>query len=332
VSGVSGIDLNLLTALGALLEERNLTRAGARLSLSQPTMSGALARLRRHYKDDLLVRSGREYVLTAVAQRLVPDVREALSQVERTFGAVPAEFDPATSRRQFSVAISGQSIVVLSKLLQRVHLEAPRAQLDLRPLTVDALDGERGLLQHDLLIGPRGVLAEGQPEEIFRDRFVYVADPGNPRLRDGRMSRADLAALPHAVARRSHPESDAVARALASLGVIPRVTTTTPGWLPLPFVVAGTNLIAAVPERLARRLSSVAGVAVIEPPFGTIELVEAVWWHPMRAMDPALSWLRGLIRDSVGELGAPGEGGGEGSRRARGWSRDSVGEWGEPAA
>jgi len=305
VSGVSGIDLNLLTALGALLEERNLTRAGARLSLSQPTMSGALARLRRHYKDDLLVRSGREYVLTPVAQRLVPDVRDALSQVERTFGTVPAGFDPATSRRQFSVAISGQSIVVLSRLLQRVHEEAPRAQLDLRPLTADALDGERGLLQHDLLIGPRGLLREGQPEEICRDRFVYVADPANPRLRDGRLSRADLAALPHAVARRSHAENDAVAKALATLGVIPRVVMTTPGWMPLPFVVAGTDLIAAVPERLARRLSSVAGVAVIEPPFGTVELVEAVWWHPMRTMDPALSWLRGLIRGTAVDLAAP---------------------------
>ncbi len=304
MGGVSGIDLNLLTALGALLEERNLTRAGARLSLSQPTMSGALARLRRHYQDDLLVRSGREYVLTPVAQRLLPDVREALSQVERTFGAVPAGFDAATSRRQFSVAISGQSIVVLSRLLQRVYQEAPRAQLDLRPLSADGLDGERVLLQHDLLIGPRGLLAEGQPEEICRDRFVYVADPANPRLRDGRLSRADLAALPHAVVRRSHPESDAVAKALAALGVIPRVAMTTSGWMPLPFVVAGTNLIAAVPERLARKLSSVAGVAVIEPPFGKIELVEAVWWHPMRTMDPALSWLRGLIRGTAAELAA----------------------------
>ena len=235
----------------------------------------------------------------------MPDVRDALSQVERTFGAVPAEFDPATSRRQFSVAISGQSIVVLSRLLQRVHEQAPRAQLDLRPLTADALDGERGLLQYDLLIGPRGILAEGKPEEICRDRVVYVADPGNPRLRDGRLSRDDLAALPHAVARRSHPESDAVARALAALGVIPKVVMTTPGWLPLPFVVAGTDLVAAVPERLARRLSSIAGVAVIEPPFPAIELVEAAWWHPMRTADPALSWLRGLIRDTAGELAAP---------------------------
>ena len=87
MADVSGIDLNLLAVLGALLEERNVTRAGARLSLSQPTISGALARLRQHFGDELLVRSGREYQLTATATRLLPAVREALEQVERTLSA-----------------------------------------------------------------------------------------------------------------------------------------------------------------------------------------------------------------------------------------------------
>ena len=96
MSGLRGTDLNLLVALGALLEERNLTRAGERINMSQPAMSGALARLRRYFDDELLVRDGRKYQLTPLAQRLLPDVREALRQVERTLEARP-EFDPATS-------------------------------------------------------------------------------------------------------------------------------------------------------------------------------------------------------------------------------------------
>jgi DNA-binding transcriptional LysR family regulator len=296
VSGVSGIDLNLLTALGALLQERNLTRAGAKLSLSQPTMSGALARLRRHFDDDLLVREGREYALTPVAQRLLPDVQDALSQVERTFGTVAAEFDPATSRRQFSIGIPAQSILMLSGLLKRVHQAAPHTRLDLRPITAEGIDAERGLLQYDLLIAPQGFLAYGQPEVVYRDRFVLVADPGNPRLRDGRLSLADLAALPRAVTRRLAADADAVAAALALRGVSGNVVLTTTGWLPLAFMVAGTDLVAAIPERLARELSEAAGVTVIEPPFGTIELVEVAWWHPLHATDPALTWLRGLLR------------------------------------
>ena len=95
MAGTAGIDLNLLAVLGALLEHRNVTRAGEKLRLSQPTMSGALARLRQHFGDELLVRSGREYRLTPVASGLLPAVRAALGQVEQTL-SVPAEFDPGT--------------------------------------------------------------------------------------------------------------------------------------------------------------------------------------------------------------------------------------------
>jgi DNA-binding transcriptional LysR family regulator len=299
VAGAAGIDLNLLAVLGALLEHRNVTRAGERLSLSQPTMSGALARLRQHYGDELLVRSGREYQLTPMAEGLLPVVREALGQVEQTLSA-RAEFDPATSLRRFSIAISAQSILALSGLLQRVHELAPGVQLDTWPITTTLLETGHSLLGYDVLIAPEGFRPDGDPEELLRDRIVYVADPANPRLRDGRLTAEDLAALPHAAARL--PQAGLVTGALDRLGVTPRVVATTGGWLPLPFLVAGSDLVAAVPERLARRVSSAAGVTVTEPPFGTIELIEAAWWHPLHTTDPALTWLRGIIRGSLRSL------------------------------
>ena len=120
MAGTSGIDLNLLAVLGALLERRNVTRAGEQLSLSQPTMSGALARLRQHFGDELLMRSGRGYQLTPLAVGLLPDVLEALAQVERTV-QVPVGFDPSTSARRFRIAMSGQSLLALSGRLRRVH-------------------------------------------------------------------------------------------------------------------------------------------------------------------------------------------------------------------
>ena len=297
MSAVSGIDLNLLAVLGALLEERNVTRAGAKLSLSQPTMSGALARLRQHFGDELLVRSGREYRLTPAAARLLPTVREALDQVERTLSA-PPEFDPATSMRRFSIAISGQSLLALSGALRRVRELAPRVRLDTWPITTALMEtNRRGLLGYDLLIAPAGFRPDGEPEVVLRDRLAYVADPANPRLRDGRLTVEDLAALPHAAARL--PQAELAGAALERLGATPNVVLTTGGWLPLPFLIAGTDLVAAIPERFARRVSGAAGVTVTEPPFGTIELVEAAWWHPMRATDPALSWLRTIIREAA---------------------------------
>jgi DNA-binding transcriptional LysR family regulator len=303
VTSAAGIDLNLLAVLGALLEHRNVTRAGERLSLSQPTMSGALARLRQHFGDELLVRSGREYQLTPMAKGLLPDVQEALGQVERTL-CLPAAFDPAASRRRFSIAISAQSVLALSGVLRRVHELAPGVQLDTWPITTTLLETGHGLLGYDVLIGPEGFRADGDPEVLLRDRLVYVADPANPRLRDGRLTAEDLAALPHATARL--PEAGLVTAALDRLGVTPHVVATTGGWLPLPFLIAGTDLVAAVPERLARRVSDAAGVAVTEPPFGTVELVEVAWWHPLHATDPALTWLRGIVLDSLGSLARGG--------------------------
>lgn len=294
-----GIDLNLLAVLGALLEHRNVTRAGERLSLSQPTMSGALARLRQHFGDELLVRSGREYQLTPMASGLLPVVREALGQVERTL-SVPAAFDPATSQRRFSIAISAQSILALSEVLRLVHELAPGVRLDTWPITTTLMETGHNLLGYDVLFGPEGFRADGDPEPLLRDRVVYVADPANPRLRDGRLTAEDLAALPHATARL--PQAALVTAALDRLGVTPRVVATTGGWLPLPFLVAGTDLVAAIPERLARRVSGAAGVTLVEPPFGIIELVEAAWWHPLHATDVALTWLRGIVAEVAAAL------------------------------
>lgn len=301
MASTAGIDLNLLAVLGALLEHRNVTRAGERLSLSQPTMSGALARLRQHFGDELLVRSGREYQLTSMASGLLPAVREALAQVESTL-SLPAEFDPSTSLRRFSMAISSQSILALSGMLHRVHELAPRVGIDTWPASATFPESGHSMLGYDVIIAPEGFHADGEPEVLLRDRIVYVADPANSRLRDGRdrFTAEDLAALPHAALRL--PPGDQVAAALGRLGVTPRVVATTAAWLPLPFLVAGSDLVAAVPELLARRTGAAAGVTIVDPPFGDIELVEAAWWAPVHTADPALAWLRGTIRSSLESL------------------------------
>jgi DNA-binding transcriptional LysR family regulator len=309
VTSVIGIDLNLLAALGALLDERNLTRAGARLSLSQPTVSGALARLRRHFDDELLVRSGREYLLTPKAQALLPVVHEALRQVERTF-AVTGEFDPATSTRQFSIVASSRPVMMPGRLLPRLHELAPGARLELRAISGEFTSGDRGLLQHDLVIAPLGFYQlAGESEVVCQDRFVCVTDPANPRLHEGQLSLEDLAVMPHVATELPHAGADPVRAALERLGITPDIAVTTPGWLQATFAVAGTDMVTLVPERLARRLASAAGVTVTEPPFGTIALTEAAWWHPMYATDPALAWLRGVVREVAAVRTSPGPAG-----------------------
>jgi len=304
---LGGIDLNLLVILQALLEEGNVTRAGVRLGMPQPAVSNALARLRRHYRDELLLRAGNGYDLTPLARSLLPSVQETTRLIGRTFSPGEAGQPPA-GERMFTICLSDYSMTVLGEpLLRRVHDLAPDARIQLRLATREMADGDRGLLGYDLLIGPPRLQSSGQPEVILRDRLVYVADPANPRLRasaDGawRLTVADLAALPHAAARFPDPGSDPTGMALLQRGITPNVVLTTSGWLPLPFLIVGTDLVAAVPERLARRTAAATGVTIVEPPFGTVELVEAAWWHPLHATDLALTWLRGIVADVAASL------------------------------
>ena len=302
-----GIDLNLLLTLRALLEEENVTHAGARLGLSQPSMSIALGRLRRHYKDELLVRDGRNYCLTPLARALLLAVTESIRLVESAFGHTEA-FTPGKCDRVFSLIMSDYAVTVLIEpLLRRVQEEAPLVGLKLSPIPPDMQLNDRGLREHDLLVGPLGFAFPGECEVIFRDRWVCIVDPAHPRLRDGWLSLEDIGALPHAVASFGHTVLNPAERVLEELGVRRRVQVRVVGWLPLPFVVPGTDMVAIVPERLARRAESETGVRVVEPPFGHVELVEAAWWHPSRSHDPAISWLRGVLRDTGASLAPAGQ-------------------------
>ncbi|HEX4791258.1 MAG TPA: LysR family transcriptional regulator [Actinospica sp.] len=302
MADVGGIDLNLLVALGALLEHRNLTRAGLRIGLSQPAMSAALSRLRRHFGDELLERDGRGYRLTPLGAQLLPTVQEALRQMEATMDRSP-EFDPEASDREFSIAASDYTVSILADpLLRRVKQAAPGIRLELHPIPIDMSFSAHGIVKHDVVVGPAGYDFPGRRLELFRDRFVCVVDPSNPRLRDGGLSLADLSELPHAVPTFGHEQPTPADRMLDSLGIQRHVQVTVVGWLTVPFVVAGTGLIAIVPERLARRVADTVRLAIVEPPFGQVDLIETAHWHPSRGADPAVRWLLRTLQETAAQL------------------------------
>ena len=119
------VDANLLLSLHALLEERNLTHAGERMTMSQPAMSGALTRLRKHFDDELLVRVGRGFELTPFAERLRPQVDAAIEATEALLGN-QREFDPSSSIRRFAVSMSEYAMTVLAEPLSRLLAEQAR--------------------------------------------------------------------------------------------------------------------------------------------------------------------------------------------------------------
>jgi DNA-binding transcriptional LysR family regulator len=301
---VGGMDLNLLVALRALLEEVNVTRAGQRINMSQPAMSTALAKLRRHYRDELLVRVGREYELTPLARSMLPAIQRSMPKVAAALD-LRDDFDPATSGRAFTIALSDYALTVLNGPLMRcIASRAPGVAVDMSPVPPDMHVSDRGLLRFDFLVGPLGYGFHGKGETLFRDRFVCVVDPHNKRLADGSLSLRDFEALPHASATFG-PNLTPIDHALSLMGVVRNIRVSTVGWLPLPFAVAGTDLVAVLPELLARQVSQLANVTVAEPPFGHVDIVEALWWHPTREMDPGHRWLLAVLRECSASIADP---------------------------
>jgi DNA-binding transcriptional LysR family regulator len=288
---LGGIDLNLLTALKVLLEEGNVTRAGRRLQMSQPAMSVALAKLRRRFDDELLTRRGRDFELTPFAVELIGEVQESVRLVNEALCV--EEFDPASSERVFRFTMSDYATAILHEpLLERVRELAPGLRLRIDHLGLDVRSSERVLVDYDVLVGPLGYGFPGQVRPLWRDRFVCLVDPHNPRWTGDPLTRDDLAELPHAVAYFGRGNLTPADRAFGELGLDRRVQVQVAGWLPLPFVVEGTDMVAVVPERLARLHARPAGRLVIaEGPFPDVVLAEGYWFAPTRAADAAHRWL-----------------------------------------
>jgi DNA-binding transcriptional LysR family regulator len=300
VSGVRGIDFNLLVALRALLEEQNVTRAGLSINVSQPAMSAALSRLREHYGDELLERTGRTYELTPLARELLPQVGRALDAVASALEPWAA-FDPASSTRRFTLSGSDYALAVLVEpLMAVVHRRAPRITVDFDPVHLPGSDTEAHLLRRDLVIAAMGYDFPGRRQVVFTDRFVCIVARENPRLHDGRLTREDLVALPYAASFGGQLTTPADL-VLTEAGITPRVEVSVQGLLALPFAVSGTDLCAFVPQRLLERCPDTLDLAVAEVPLDDPELAEAVHWHASREDDPGVRWLRDVLRDvSVG--------------------------------
>ncbi|MFJ8925253.1 LysR family transcriptional regulator [Streptomyces sp. NPDC102364] len=284
------LDLNLVVALRALLEERNVTRAGHRVGLSQPAMSAALSRLRRHFDDDLLARVGGHYELTALGQVLLDRTSTAYDVLERLF-ASQATFDPTQEDREFTLVASDYAVSVFGTALARhLHEEAPSIRLRFTQTPTTVVEDTATLLSTvDGLLMPHGVINDFPATDLYDDRWVFLVADDHPDVGD-RLTLQDLADLPWVTYQRTY-DAPAV-RQLGMLGVEPHVEVSVDSFQLLPLLVAGTRRIALVQARLARLLAPIAPVRVMEPPYEAVSLQEALWWHPVHTHDAAHIWLR----------------------------------------
>nr|HEX4318732.1 LysR family transcriptional regulator [Kofleriaceae bacterium] len=294
---LAGIDLNLLTALEALLDESNVTRAARRLGVTQPAASHALARLRDLLGDPLLVRTPAGMQPTPHARELLPAARAALAAAEAVLQAAPA-FDPATAERTFVATIPDQAgFQLLPRLVTRVAELAPGVRLEMRPAPADiGLALANGDLQ--LAVGvfrdpPPGPLRQ---QLLWREDFACVVRRGAPASR-GPFDLARYLAVDHLlVAPRGTPGS-LVDDVLSRAGHHRRIALVIPQFLIAPAIVAGSDLMWTAPAGLARAFADQLPLTVREPPLDLPGFQLSVRWHLRFDRDPGLAWLRGLLAE-----------------------------------
>lgn len=298
------LDLNLLVALDALLTERNISRAAEKVHLSQSTMSHALSRLREHCKDELLVQVGRKMELTPRAESLRDPIRDVLVRISATMDA-ELEFDPAKSDREFVLHVSDYSMdVLLSHVLTLAHQQGSRVRFKLLPqVGSPSRSLERG--EVDLLLIPAAYCSPEHPTEaVFEEEFLCVVWQGS-QLAHGDLSIDRYVNARHVVMEPPGTGQPAYENWLMKRhGVTRKIEVSTYSFSTIPSMIVGTELIATVHARLARKAARALPLKVLPLPLAMPPLVQSMQWHQHRTHDAGLVWVRSLLRLGAARMDA----------------------------
>lgn len=296
------LDLNLLVALDALLTARNISRAAEKVHVSQSTMSHALARLREHFKDELLVQVGRRMELTPRALSMCDPIRDVLVRISSTIDN-PPEFDPAQSDREFVLQVSDYSMQTLfPHVLAVAESQRSRIRFKLEPQAGNpARSLERG--EVDLLVIPEAYCSTSHPmEPLLKEGYVAVMWDGSRLAQDEltmeRYQNAKHIVMAPAGTNQPAHESWLVQR----YGISRDVVVSSYSFTALASMVVGTELMATVHARLAYRAARAFPLKLTSLPFAMDPVVQAMQWHAHRTGDPGLTWLRSTLKEAAHRL------------------------------
>lgn len=309
---LSRVDLNLLVVFDALMSERQVTRAAARVRLTQPAVSHALRRLRLLFDDELFTRGPGGMQPTARAEDLHVPVRAALAHVRAALGS-QTSFDPASVRRTFRLAMTEvMTLELLPRLIALVRQRAPGIDL----VILGSGAGEAGDMvaegEADLGLGVLPHLAEGLlSQQLYTDALFCVVDRHHPRLRNGTLSQEDYLAASHVTVAGPRHVGIELDEIMARLGLARRVVAVLPHYVAIPAVILGTDLVGHIRERLvsihANRRDLLLFPPPIPQPVPPLRFLQV--WHMRDERDAGHRWMRELIAEAAaGPMGAAGEG------------------------
>ena len=292
-----GVDLNLLVAFDALIAERSVTRAGARVGRTQPAMSASLARLRTLFDDQLFVHGRDGLQPTPRAVELAEPLRRALEEIARTL-SFAQDFNPTQSKLSLRIALQEHAAYrLMPKLLACLHEHAPATRLDICAYT--ARDDATSLLDSgkaDVVVGVPPTTAPGRvfTQALFEERFVCVVRKGHPATRGG-LNRDTFLSLEHLLV---SPEGDRFGHmdtALAELGLRRSLAVTVTQMHLAPPLVAASDLVATLMQGVVELSGLGDRLETFEPPFPLEPCRYVMAWHRRNDTHPAQKWLRRCV-------------------------------------
>jgi DNA-binding transcriptional LysR family regulator len=290
-------DLNLLIVFDAVMQERNVTRAGGKIGLSQPAVSHALGRLRHMLKDELFIRTPDGMVPTPRAEQLAAPLRRALNDMQ--LALEPETFVPQEATRLFALALNNYAAVILApSLVTAVTSTAPGVRLDLRPSGLRDLPAllDRGEL--DLAIGTFDEVGERFAGALLlEDSFVLAMRRDHPAAQR-ELTEEALARLSYLEISSSGEDSSFVDQWLGARGLARNITHRAPR-LSAGAILSSTNMVAVLSNRLAEHWVRAYGLSICRLPFASPVIRITSLWHRRFDNQPAHLWLRKLVQQTA---------------------------------
>jgi DNA-binding transcriptional LysR family regulator len=291
-----GIDLNLLVAFDALMAERNVTRAGARIGRTQPATSAALSRLRALLKDELFVRGPKGLQPTPRALDLAEPLSHALGHIQRTL-EFTQDFVPAASSATLTLGVSEHpSYVLLPRLVAALRAEAPGINLRLREFT--ARDDAIGMLdagEIDVAVGvTTTTTARILSRPLFEERFACIVRKDHPIARR-KLTLERFLEQSHLLVSPENERFGHVDAELAKRGLKRKLGLTLPQMYVAPILVARSDLIATLMEGVIEASGRASELAILPPPVELASIPFVLSWHRRNDVHPAQRWFRDFL-------------------------------------
>jgi DNA-binding transcriptional LysR family regulator len=295
------IDLNLVRVFVTIFETGSVSAAAERLHVTQPSVSYALSRLRTLLNDPLFKRSRDGMQPTFLATQLYAKFRYSLSEIERAI-AQTSHFDPRVSTRGFRLALSDLGeVFFLPYILQALQKQAPNAELEIIQIDIDKLGEWLKTGKIDAAICNRSDLPlDANCDLIFPERYVCLLAADHPRIGDSMTMQQYLDEY-HVVVS-AVTGHHVVEDRLREAGLERRIRLRVPHFSVLPEVLASSDLVVTLPERVARMFASRSATRIVELPFPVPAIEVSLQWNDHDSDILAQRWFCGLLKDTLKDL------------------------------